>query len=219
MVNKKHTILPSIFAANVGKMESEIQKIKESAITMIHYDVMDNHFVPNISFGPLFIEQIMTALPHTLADIHLMIDLPYYRWENYLKLCPHVLTIHLEAGESTLIKEILKEIRSNNIKAGLSIKPKTPVSAIKEYIQDIDLLLIMSVEPGFSFQSFIPESLERIKEARELCGNNILIEADGGITSANMFELKKAGLDWFVMGGGFFKDEQRSTLQERIILS
>lgn len=207
----KSQILPSIFAANVGKMHEEIQLIKESKIELIHYDVMDNHFVPNISFGPLFIQQVMAATPSIKADIHLMIELNPL-WEDYLKLNPYSLTIHIEAGTPELVKTILKKIRAKGVLAGLSLKPKTPISMIKEFIDDIDLLLIMSVEPGFSFQSFIPESIEKIREARILCGDKIIIEADGGISRNNMQELKEAGLDWFVMGGGFFKEQNPKTL-------
>ena len=205
MVNRTLQILPSIFAADVSKMESEIEKIKQHDIKMIHYDVMDNHFVPNISFGPLFIQQIIQSTPNIQADIHLMIDLPGH-WETYLDLNPSVLTVHLEAGNPILIKSILQQIRSKNILAGISIKPTTPITVLKEFLGEFDLLLIMSVEPGFSFQSFIPESVIKIQEARKLCGDNIIIQADGGISQKNMLELKNAGLDWFVMGGGFFKE-------------
>lgn len=202
----KSQLLPSIFAADVGNMNKEIEKMNVANIELIHYDVMDNHFVPNISFGSLFIQQMMKATPNIKADIHLMIELSPL-WEEYLKLMPYSLTIHMEAGSEELVKSILKKIRSKGVLAGLSIKPATPISAIQNFVDDIDLLLIMSVEPGFSYQSFIPESIQKIQEARELLGDNIIIEADGGISSQNMKELKKAGLDWFVMGGGFFKEE------------
>lgn len=210
-MTKPPVLLPSIFAAHVGKMESEIQKIKDACISMIHYDVMDNHFVPNISFGSSFIQQVMEQTPSIKADIHLMIALPGH-WESYLELHPHALTIHLEAGEPSLIISILQKIKEHKIKAGLSIKPETPVSALKPFLEFIDLVLIMSVEPGFSFQAFIPESIQKIQEVRKLCGDQIIIEADGGISRKNMAELKKAGLDWFIMGGGFFKDPSYKNL-------
>lgn len=215
MAINKLQILPSIFAANIGKMESELEKIKNSHIERIHYDIMDNHFVPNISFGISFVEQIMSALPTIKGDIHLMIDLPGH-WESYLTLQPEVLTIHLEAGTQDLVISILKKIRESGVLAGLSIKPNTPVSAIQPYIDYIDLLLIMSVEPGFSFQSFIPDSITKVKEARQLLGDTIIIEGDGGISEVNMMELKEAGLDWFVMGGGFFKSPNYETLTKKI---
>ncbi|MGL4388176.1 MAG: ribulose-phosphate 3-epimerase [Brevinema sp.] len=206
-------ILPSLFASDFSDVKSSLELIKKSSITKIHYDVMDNHFVPNISFGLQFVEQIMTAIPEIKADIHLMIELPGY-YETFLALKPEVLTIHLEAGTPATVKKILKDIRANNVLSGLSIKPSTPVSAINDFLGEFDLLLIMSVEPGFSFQSFIPESLERVQEARNICGDNIIIEADGGISRKNMGSLKKSGLDWFVMGGGFFKDSSPETLVE-----
>ncbi|MGL4394365.1 MAG: ribulose-phosphate 3-epimerase [Brevinema sp.] len=204
-------LLPSIFASNFADVKSSLELMRKCSIDKIHYDVMDNHFVPNMSFGLQFVEQVMKATPDMKADIHLMISLPGH-YENFLALKPEVLTIHLEAGEPNLVKEILRDIRSKGVLAGLSIKPKTPVSAIKEFLGEFDFLLIMSVEPGFSFQSFIPESVERIREARTICGENIIIEADGGISRENMEICKKAGLDWFVMGGGFFKDQSPETL-------
>lgn len=206
-----NSILPSIFAADFSDIKSAIDLMNKCSISKIHYDVMDNHFVPNMSFGIQFIQQVMQATPNIEADIHLMIDLPGY-YKNFLELKPKVLTIHLEAGNENLVKEILQDIRAHGVLAGLSIKPSTPVAAIKNFIGDFDLLLIMSVEPGFSFQHFIPESLLKIKEARQLLGNHIIIEADGGINRSNMLDLKKAGLDWFVMGGGFFKDSSPEQL-------
>ncbi len=204
-------ILPSIFAADFSDTAAAVKKIKDSGIELIHYDVMDNHFVPNISFGIQFVEQIMKACPEIGADIHLMIELPG-NYEKFLDLNPKSLTVHLEAADD--VAPILQNIRSKGVMAGISIKPSTPVSALKKLEGEFDLLLIMSVEPGFSFQSFIPESLDRIKEARNLFGDKIIIEADGGITRNNMHELKTAGLDWFVMGGGFFKDSSPQTLMK-----
>ncbi len=204
-------ILPSIFAADFSDTAAAVKKIKNSGIELIHYDVMDNHFAPNLSFGLQFVEQVMKSCPEIGADIHLMIELPG-GYEKFLDLKPKSLTVHLEAGED--ISPILQNIRSKGVLAGVSIKPSTPVSALQKLEGGFDLLLIMSVEPGFSFQSFIPESLDRIREARQLFGDKVIIEADGGITRKNMHALKDAGLDWFVMGGGFFKDESPQTLMK-----
>ncbi|MGL4367069.1 MAG: ribulose-phosphate 3-epimerase [Brevinemataceae bacterium] len=204
-------ILPSIFAGNFADTASTMKQITQAGITMIHFDIMDNHFVPNLSFGPLFVEHIMQSYPNIKADIHLMIELPG-NWERYLELKPESLTIHYEAGSKELVYSILKKIQDCNIKAGLSLKPSTPISVAEEFLPVMDLLLIMSVEPGFSLQPFIPESLDRIKKARELFGSRLIIEADGGITRQNIHQLKQAGLDWFVMGGGFFKDPAPETL-------
>ncbi len=201
-------IMPSIFAANLADIPSALQKIEDSNISMIHYDVMDNHFVPNMSFGIQFIQQVMSAST-TKADIHLMMELPS-SYEKFLDLNPEVLTVHYEASED--IVPILRNIRSKGVKAGISIKPSTPVSVLKPLEGEFDILLIMSVEPGFSFQSFIPQSLDRIREARELFGEKLIIQADGGITRDNMHSLKDAGLTWYVMGGGFFKDSSPQTL-------
>lgn len=210
-MNKKITLLPSLFAANFADIATAIKQTQEAHIEYFHYDVMDNHFVPNISFGMQFIEQVMKAAPNSKADIHLMIELSK-NWEQFLELKPYSLTIHIEAGEPRLIHEILQKIRQSGILAGLSIKPATPMEAIQKFVDEIDLLLIMSVEPGFSFQSFIPNSINKIRQAKKILNSSIIIEADGGINRTNMKELKQVGLDWFVMGGGFFKDPQYQTL-------
>ncbi|MGL5254608.1 MAG: ribulose-phosphate 3-epimerase [Brevinema sp.] len=202
-------LLPSIFAADFSDIKSALDKISAAGVKTIHYDVMDNHFVPNLSFGIQFIEQVMQASSPIEADIHLMIS-PVNNYEPFLELMPTVLTIHYEADGD--IRGILREIRKKGVKAGISLKPSTPVSVLKGWEDDIDLLLLMSVEPGFSFQTFIPETFNRIKEARMLLGPSVIIEADGGINRENILALLEAGLDWFVMGGGFFRDEDPLSL-------
>ncbi|SFB68973.1 ribulose-phosphate 3-epimerase [Brevinema andersonii] len=202
-------ILPSIFAANFADIPSALELIRNSSITMIHYDVMDNHFVPNISFGEQFVKQVMSAVPEIQADIHLMIDLPGH-YEKFLALKPRVLTIHAEASENII--PYLRGVRSEGILAGVSLKPDTPIDILKDLAGEFDLFLVMSVEPGFSFQKFIPRSLQKIQQARSFFGENLIIEADGGINRQNMHILKEAGLNWFVMGGGFFNDPSPDTL-------
>lgn len=202
-------ILPSIFAADFADIPSALDLIRKSGITMVHYDVMDNHFVPNISFGEQFVKQVMAAIPEIRADIHLMIDLPGH-YEKFLALKPRVLTIHAEASENII--PYLREARSERILAGISLKPDTPIDVLKDLAGEFDLLLIMSVEPGFSFQKFIPQSLQKIQQARSFFGDNLILEADGGINRQNMHMLKEAGLNWFVMGGGFFNDPSPGTL-------
>lgn len=202
-------ILPSIFAANFADIPSALALIRNSGITMVHYDVMDNHFVPNISFGEQFVKQVMAAVPEIQADIHLMIDLPGH-YEKFLMLKPRVLTIHAEASENII--PYLREVRSEGILAGVSLKPDTPIDILKDLAGEFDLLLVMSVEPGFSFQQFIPGSFQKIQQARSFFGENLIIEADGGINRQNMHMLKEAGLNWFVMGGGFFNDLSPDTL-------
>ncbi len=208
-------ILPSIFAADFSDIKSALQQIEKSQVNMIHYDVMDNHFVPNMSFGHQFVQQVMNATPTIKADIHLMIDLPGH-YEKFLELSPAVLTVHYEASDN--IVPILRHIRSKGVLAGVSLKPNTPISVLNKLKGEFDMLLIMSVEPGFSFQSFIPESLERIREARQLLGDDVIIQADGGIKRSNMKSLKEAGLNWFVMGGGFFKESNPESLLQDLML-
>jgi len=206
-------ILPSIFAADFSDIRSALSKIRKAQISMIHYDIMDNHFVPNISFGYQFVQQVMRASNTTVADIHLMIELPGY-YKKFLELNPKVLTIHYEASKDVI--PILRNIRAKGVLAGISLKPNTPISVLKSIEEEFDLLLIMSVEPGFSFQSFIPKSLDRIQEARKLFGDKLIIQADGGVTRQNMSALKEVGLNWFVMGGGFFRDPNPETLIQEL---
>ncbi|MGL5722214.1 MAG: ribulose-phosphate 3-epimerase [Brevinema sp.] len=205
-------LLPSIFAADFSDIKSALETITQAGVRTIHYDVMDNHFVPNMSFGVQFVQQVMEASSQE-ADIHLMIS-PIKNYEPFLDLQPKALTIHYEAEGD--IRAILKEIRKKGVKAGISLKPSTPVSVLKGWEDEIDLLLLMSVEPGFSFQSFMPETLSRVKEARALLGSSVIIEADGGINRSNTPSLIDAGLDWFVMGGGFFRDTDQKSLVEML---
>lgn len=206
-------LLPSIFASNFADSASALSLMEGAGIRRIHYDVMDNHFVPNMSFGLQFCQQLIKAAAFASADIHLMITLPG-GYEDFLALKPEVLTVHVEAAAD--VRPILRSIRAAGVKAGISVKPKTPLSALEPLKGEFDLLLIMSVEPGFSFQSFIPESVAKVKEARRLFGPDIIIEADGGIGRANMEALRQAGLDWFVMGGAFFKDENPAQLNQAL---
>jgi ribulose-phosphate 3-epimerase len=196
-------IAPSVLAADFTNLESELQKT--STTKWLHLDVMDGHFVPNISFGPMIVNAIRTISSQQL-DTHLMISEPSNYIDQFIEAGSDRITFHIETVSNPL--ELIEYIKSKNIKVGLSIKPNTKVDSIKEYLSEIDQVLVMSVEPGFGGQRFIPESLDKIKELNEIRKNDnlsFLIVVDGGVNDKNSKELKAAGVDVLVAGSFVFK--------------
>ena len=197
-------VAPSIFAADFYDLKSAVALMEESGVYGIHYDVMDNNFVPNISFGAKLVEDI-SAKTKLIGDAHLMINLET-PIESFLKLPVENITIHLEATR-LYIKDYLELIRRAGKKAALSLKPRTPVESVLPYLNHIDMVLLMSVEPGFSGQKFMPEILDKTRKLRELIGaRSIDIQIDGGISRENYREVIYAGANYLVIGSAFFKD-------------
>jgi ribulose-phosphate 3-epimerase len=200
-------IAPSLFAADLSDLGETIRTFERVKVDMIHFDVMDNHFVPNISFGPKLVADVKrrTKIP---ADVHLMIDLDSPgRYRPFLELPVEHITIHMEAGKHELFG-IIDAIRAAKKTVGLSLKPATPVIDIQPYLDRIDLVLLMSVEPGFSGQKFLPESLGRIRELKQLVGHRkIDIQVDGGIDRDNYRHVLDCGANVLVMGSGFYGDK------------
>lgn len=207
---KNIKIAPSILSANFSKMGEEIIELEKCGADVIHCDVMDGVFVNNITFGIKMIEDIrpLTKLP---LDCHLMIVQPEKYVERFAKAGADIITVHYEACRDNL-KEVLAFIKSTGVKCGAVINPDTPVEKIKDLIPMCDMVLVMSVFPGFGGQKFIPSALDKLREIRAMineCGKDIDLQIDGGVTIENVDEIKAAGANVIVAGSTVFKAENK----------
>lgn len=201
-------ISPSILAADFTVLGKQIKEIEKSDAKYLHIDVMDGLFVPSISFGMPVIASIRK---HTdlFFDVHLMIVEPIRYIETFADIGADLITFHLEAAEGR-VEETIDKIHALGCKAGLSLKPGTPVSELEPYVQKLDMILIMTVEPGFGGQKYIPSSTEKIRETRDLLeryGLDTAVEVDGGITAENVCVVKEAGANVIVAGSAVFKGD------------
>ena len=211
MTNVK--IAPSILSADFSKMGEEVRSLELCGADLIHCDVMDGVFVNNITFGIKMVEDIRkhTTLP---LDCHLMIVHPEKYVERFAKAGADYITVHYEACQDNL-EEVLALIKSTGVKCGAVINPDTPVSAIKDVIPMCDMVLLMSVFPGFGGQKFIPSALDKLREIKKIidaCGKEIELEIDGGVTEENIAEIKAAGANVIVAGSTVFKAENRADI-------
>ena len=200
-------ISPSVLSADFGRLAEDIAMLDRSEAEWIHIDVMDGVFVPNISFGFPVMGPIRKGTKKVL-DTHLMIVQPEKYIERFAKAGADIITIHLEATDD--VRGAIALMKKAGVKAGVSIKPATPVSAVVPYLPDLDLVLIMSVEPGFGGQSFIEGSTEKVAELKkeiDRCGSQAVIEIDGGITLGNAAEVYAAGCEVLVAGSTVFASE------------
>jgi len=195
-------IAPSILSADFAYLGDALKTLESAGSDWIHVDVMDGHFVPNLTIGAPVVHALrkVTSLP---LDVHLMIEKPDALIPDFAKAGADILTVHVEA--CTHLHRTLQLIKSLGIKAGVSLNPHTPVSVLEPVIDDLDLILIMSVNPGFGGQAFIPYSLEKIKQAKALIGERrIHLEVDGGVGLTNIAEILTAGADTIVAGSAIF---------------
>lgn len=198
-------IAPSLLSANFLQLEADCQMLNKSEADWFHLDVMDGRFVPNISFGLPVIEHIRKATTK-ICDVHLMILEPGQYAEAFKKAGADILTVHVEACPH--LHRNIQQIKSLGMKAGVAVNPHTPVSGLEDIIKDIDLVCLMSVNPGFGGQQFIPHTLQKIKSLKALIqqtGSSALIEIDGGVTLDNAASIMAAGADVLVAGNTVFK--------------
>ena len=198
-------IAPSLLAADFYNLEAECKMLNESQADWYHLDVMDGRFVPNISFGPMLIEVFRKATTK-ICDVHLMIEEPGNYAEAFKKAGADILTVHIEACSH--LHSNIQQIKSLGMQAGVAVNPHTHVESLKDILSDIDLVCLMSVNPGFGGQSFIPYTLTKIKQLRKMIDDqslNVKIEIDGGVTVANAKSIIDAGAHVLVAGNTVFK--------------
>lgn len=198
-------IAPSLLSANFLNLAADCNLLNESEADWFHLDVMDGRFVPNISFGPMIIEFIRKATTK-VCDVHLMIEEPEKYAEQFKNAGADILTVHIEACKH--LHRNIQQIKGMGMKAGIAVNPHTSISLLEDVIADVDLVCLMSVNPGFGGQKFIPQTLEKIKQLRAMCnekGLSTLIEIDGGVTLENAPSILTAGANVLVAGNTVFK--------------
>ena len=205
MATKKTVLLaPSILAANFATLGDQISSVERAGADLIHLDIMDGHFVPNISFGPAVVKTVhgLTRIP---LDTHLMIENPDFFLDDFQKAGTTYLTVHVET--CSLLDRTVAAIRQRGMKPGVSLKPETPLSTLEGILPHVDMVLLMSVHPGFGGQKFIPETLSKIRTLNEMISArklNTLIEVDGGVDESNVADLVRAGVRVLVAGSAIF---------------
>jgi ribulose-phosphate 3-epimerase len=212
----KHKVAPSLLAADFTKVADEIQLVNESAADWLHLDVMDGRFVPNITFGMLMVDAAKQLSKKPL-DVHLMIEEPEKYVEAFREAGADVITVHYEA--CTHLHRVLQLIKSTGAKAGVALNPHTPVAMLEDVIEDIDLVCVMSVNPGFGGQKFIYNTIPKLRRLKDLISvrnTGTLIEVDGGVGLHNAEKILQAGADVLVAGSSVFKADDPTDAIERL---
>ena len=212
--HKNPVIAPSLLGADFSNLKKEINFCNNSNAKWLHLDIMDQQFVPNLSFGPSVVKDLRNH-SDLFFDVHLMVSNPFDMLLPFIKAGANGISFHIEATESRFTfppKILINTIKKNNLKCGLALKPKTPFSIIKKYLEYIDYIVVMSVEPGFGGQNFIPSTLDKISEIDNYLNQNnirenILIQVDGGIKLENYKSVIESGADILVAGSQVFQSE------------
>ena len=209
---------PSILSCDYMNMQRDFEACKEYGCKWLHVDIMDGHFVPNLSFGYSLV-QSMRPVTDLVLDVHLMIDTPIKYAENFCKAGADYLTIHVEADTPENIKKTLELIRSLGVKPGIVVKPKTPAEAIAEYLPMVDLVLVMTVEPGFGGQKFMADMMPKLKQLRAMLDEvnpSCHLEVDGGVDLVTGEVCKENGADVLVAGSAYFKATDKPAFVKQI---
>lgn len=197
-------VAPSIIACDFSKLKEEIKSIEDAGADLIHLDIMDGHFVPNITFGPLVIDGIR-KLTRLQLDAHLMISEPEKYVKEFIKSGCDLISVHIETLKKQL--ELFSYLKENNVKSGIAINPETSLKKIERFIEYVDFILVMLVNPGFYGQTMLPEAIKKVEILRGMTEK--IIEVDGGINNENVKVLKKIGVDIVVSGAYIFKNPDR----------
>jgi ribulose-phosphate 3-epimerase len=211
-------LAPSILSCDYMNMEKDFTACKENGVKWLHVDIMDGHFVPNLSFGYSLVKS-MRPVTDLVLDVHLMIDTPIKYAENFCKAGADYLTIHVEADTPENIRKTLELIRSLGVKPGIVVKPKTPAEAIEEYLPLVDMVLVMTVEPGFGGQKFMADMMPKVKKLREMLDKvnpACHLEVDGGVDLNTVVTCKENGANVFVAGSAYFGAADKKAFTEQI---